>query len=753
MINSGISIFSSLNTINPIGNITIKEFLNAVKSGEWKNESEMVRNEPNEEIQKKLKVKTPAVTISGIFSKKKESCLIKHSGCISIDVDDFVDRSKLINDKYTFALFSSVSNTGIAIIVRIDASKHKESFRWLQNYYFKEYGIVIDPAPSNPVSTRLVSYDPNLYINEKSEISKTLSDKPIKIKSLPIIIPQDKVNEMIKDVVSRGINIAEDYHSYITLGFALASGFGEDGRAYFHALAGVSDKYNQQHTDKQYTISIKRPNKGISVGTFFWMLKNAGIEIPRNPKYEAAIRATVMQKKANLSPESTIKFLKEIHGYNDEDATTITKEVFTRNDISLTTIAADPEKLIQSLVSWLDINHPLKKNTLTGKIEDNKAHELSKEDFNTIYLHARACFNTPNVSFELFERIIFSNFTSTYHPLLKYIDDHSHLSPSGNIDRLIASIKTPTPNADIFIRKWLLSIPAAIKGEPIRLVLSLVGKQKTGKTSFFRRLLPDSLKKYYGESKFISGKDDELLMTQKLILMDDELSGKSKIDERRFKELTSKDIFSIRAPYDRINRDYKRLAVLCGTSNELQIINDSTGNTRILPIEVESIDFHAYNSIDKDELFMEAVNASNEGQQWDLTSNEVDKLAETSHDYEDIPFERELILKHFTTADNAEGNGFVQELSATEIKNHIELYSKQQIKSMRKFGIELRKILGERKSKLLSGKVIKVYSAVCLDNHQEQSYRKVKDPSIPSQNDSMSSQNDEPVFETFKSPF
>ena len=138
----------------------------------------------------------------------------------------------------------------------------------------------------------------------------------------------------------------------------------------------------------------------------------------------------------------------------------------------------------------------------------------------------------------------------------------------------------------------------------MRSVLALTGGQNTGKTEWFRRLLPPKIKKYYAESKLDSGKDDELLMCQKLIVMDDEMGGKSKQDEKRFKELTSKQVFSLRAPYARANEDFNRLALLCGTSNDPQIVNDPTGNTRILPIEVDFINHSEYNEIDKEELFM-----------------------------------------------------------------------------------------------------------------------------------------------------
>ena len=381
------------------------------------------------------------------------------------------------------------------------------------------------------------------------------------------------------------------------------------------------------------------------------------------------------------------------------------------NGNSIIKLSVLPEKLIESLVAWMGMNHPMKKNILTCKLE-NATGEITKEEMNTIYLQARATFNTPNITFDLIERIVFSNFTPTYHPIRDYIEANRHRNTNGNIDRIIASIKTPTKGADFFIRKWLISLIAAIEGYPVRLVLALVGVQLTGKTEAFRRLLPDKLKKYYGESKMDAGKDDELLMTQKLIIMDDEMSGKNKTDEKRFKDLTSKHTFSLRAPYDKSNMDYRRVAVLCGTSNDKEIINDPTGNTRILPVEVVSIDHEAYNSVDKDELFMEIVRTYDGGENWNFSKEELDRLTDVSNRFEAIPFERELITKFFVRQEDANGYGFVEEMTATEIKDYIESRTKQQIRSLKRLGMELHSIFGERKSVKKSGKVFNVYSVV-----------------------------------------
>jgi len=59
-------------------------------------------------------------------------------------------------------------------------------------------------------------------------------------------------------------------------------------------------------------------------------------------------------------------------------------------------------------------------------------------------------------------------------------------------------------------------------------------------TAELRRLLPKPLANYYAESKLDGGKDDDILLTKKLIIMDDEFGGKSKFEAKRFKELTSK---------------------------------------------------------------------------------------------------------------------------------------------------------------------------------------------------------------------
>ena len=690
--------------------ISIAQFLNSVKSGTYKTQIERIRTEQDKANRDALKKQLPAVTISGIFTERKADQLIQHSGFIQIDIDHYSDKSALITDPYTYSLFKSASGGGLAIVVKINPQKHKESFNWLRNYYFKQFGIVIDSAPQNVASLRFVSYDPELITNDRSKLSRTLIEKKFVSKSLPIVVDGSEVAGMVQECVNLGHNLAPDYDSYLKLGFALANGFDEKGREYFHALCSVSEKYDSRHADKQYSICLKGNKSGITAGTFYWMLKQVGIHAPESQK--KAVQVATLGKRAGQNQEQVKKQIQQIAGVDENQASKLVDEVFKRDDISIKSASGDPDHLIQALTEWMKQNHPMKVNSITRIIEE-KGNEVRRERINSIYLRARMFFNTKDITKDLVESYIFSDFILEYNPITEYINKNLHRKSVGNITDLAKCIRSNTEMKEIFVRKWLISLIAAYKGAPIRSVLSLVGGQNSGKTEWFRRLLPNELKKYYAESKLDAGKDDDILMCQKLIVMDDEMGGKSKQDEKRFKELTSKSIFSLRAPYARSNEDYKRLAVLCGTSNDPEIINDPTGNTRILPIEVLSIDHELYNSIDKDELFMEVYRAYESGEEWQLSNEELTLLDGVGKDFQSIAFERELILKFFKSSDLG---GYSEWMTATEIKDFIEANTKQKIHSMRKFGMELTKLFGKSRSKSVNGVILNRYELIRLNS-------------------------------------
>lgn len=707
-----ISYFKGARDTNAKSQMTIDEFLYGVKNGKWQNECEKIQACKTKEERSKMKKETAsAVTISGTFLQRAKANLIEHSGFICIDFDDF-DFSKyeqIKTDQYTYGCFRSVSGLGLAVIVKIKPEKHEESFDFLQRYYFQTYGAVIDPLPRNVASLRFVSYDPDTFIaaNGKSKISGTYKE-PVRKKSntIPVVYGHSEVSDLVRTAVNMGVNIASDYKDYRDLAFSLSSEFGEAGRSWFHALCQSDPKYKSIEADKQYTIACNRQGN-IKIGTFYWMLKMAGVPLPKNDT--TAQNVAMVAKKSNRSKEAAVVQLVEINGIEKEKAEQLVNQVYDRDDIDLRSMSKDPEKLVESLTYYIQTNWDIKKNIITGKYECS-GQEINEEFFNTIFLKCRSAFGSNSVTWELTNMIMRSEFTQKYNPIKEYIEANYYRNTTGNIDALCDSIVTDTEHYRLFIRKWLLCIAAAIDGKPVRYVLALVGGQNTGKTEWFRRLLPNSLKKYYAESKLDAGKDDDLLMCQKLIVMDDEMGGKSKQDEKRFKELTSKQTFSIRAPYARTNEDYKRLAVLCGTSNDKDVINDPTGNTRIFPINILKLNHSKYNAIDKDELFMEVQKLYESGENYELSPDELAELTALSEKHTSETIEQGAIDKFFRTTKELAIASTV--MSATDIKCYIEAHSTIKINNSKKFSQHLIKTFGEPKLHRVQGRVMRGYEVV-----------------------------------------
>jgi hypothetical protein len=667
---------------------SIDEFLERVKNGYWQSQVELVRSEQSKERRKVIKETLPAVTIGGTFTKRSQDNLETHSGFICIDIDDYTDRTKINEDEYTYASLLSVSGTGFAVICKVDPLKHKESYNFLSEHYFKNYGIVVDEAPKNVASARFVSYDPDLFINKKSKKAKCKIEKRKSAPNLSILVPKSDIGDLVNQVNK---SVVDEYSDYLSLSFAIASGFGEGGREYFYKICSFSEKFNFESAKRQFDIALKRSGSGITVGTFYYFLKQGGADLSSYAA-DKAISNVKLAKRMNTPKIEIVKELAKEKNIDEDQALEIVDEVYNRKDLDIRN-EGGAENMIVNVSIYILKKYKIRKNVITRKYEWDGVPMYDKE-FNTVFLDCRMIFDDKAITFDIVNRIIQSVAIPEYNPFIEYIEANKFRTSTGNIEKLCRTIESDTPIKDRFIRKWMISIIACIYGYPVRSVLALTGGQNTGKTEWFRRMLPSALQPYYAESNLDRGKDDELLMCEKLIVMDDEMGGKSKNDEKKFKELTSKNYFSLRAAYGRYNEDYKRLALLCGTSNDHQLINDSTGNTRILPVNVKTINHELYNSIDKDELFMELHRAYSNGEIYQLEPTELQILNEVGRQFESIPFERELINRFFNIPkDRGEW------LTATEIKDLIETHSKQRILSMKKLGSELKQIFGDPRFK------------------------------------------------------
>lgn len=695
-----ISLFSHINQTKNGQVLPVADFLNGLRFGKWKKLVEQIQAETDPAKRRVLKggdkknsVKgiLPYVTVCGVFRERNNDSLSEPSGLISMDFDHLPDvalaREQLAGDPYTYAVSRSVGGDGVFALVKIETGKHADAFAALDEYYQAKYGLICDQSGKDLSRARFVSYDPDLVVNEKSRLFKSYLTKKAQKKVADVIFGTSDVDFVLKQIQDNRVDLTHSqYDRFLRIAFALCSHFGPSGRDYFHAAVRFSEKYDEQVADNQWAYVVKSNRTGVTMGTFFHYAKEAGLAIVTR-ETQQAVAVAKQAKKSGQTPEQAAEIL------DDPESQEIVDAVYG-SDTDKRTMDSLP--LLEAIELFLHSYYRLERNEVTRNVE-NKRVPLDTKDLNTIWVQAVKVIG-PEVKFEILERLINSDFTPTYNPIREFFENNAHKDPSGNIKALAACLDSDTgfdaaefdPGfVEDFLRRWLVGVVSSAFGKYSPLLLVLSGeRQNTGKTEFFRRLLPEKLRKYYGESKLDAGKDDEILMTQKLILMDDEMGGKSKTETKRLKELTSKQIFTLREPYGRKNVDLARLAVLCGTSNDNGLLSDPTGNRRIIPIHVLSVNHEAYNAIDKTDLFMEAFHLWRNDFKWELDSDQIKRLNDNTSEFEMVRAEYELITQFFRVPDVQKGEKG-RYMTTTEIKTLIEKVTQQRISSF-KIGAEMK---------------------------------------------------------------
>ena len=707
------------------GEIDFYEYLENVKTGRWQDSVLQVRNNKME------KKRVPSVTVSGTFNERRRAANLKeHSGILGIDLD-FDDnpniteiRELLENDIYCHACHHSVRGFGLVWYVKINPEKHLDAFLAVEKYLSNKYNVIVDPSGKDVSRLRFVSYDPDLYLKEKSKKwGKYLLKKEVEGRNSKsnVVYHNDDIGHIMNQIQT-GKNITEDYHSWLVVSFALASTFGEAGREYFHVVSKQSAKYNAKKSDQQYDIALNRKSSGITIGTFFYFCKEAGIEILTQTTQEAI---SIYRQRVKMNPRgdrkeagrSTMEYMNKMHDVPNDRIKPIVDQL---GEVSTEEIkgqkVSDKIKEIESFVAQLD----LKRNIVTDRIELD-GRPITDWDINSIYIDTLHAID-ENIQKGKVKDFIYSNRIKSYHPFIEFFEKNINLRPTGRIKEVVDCFDYERPDVDLgekdflamFLERWLLGIISSMHGTYSLLVLVLVGAQRTGKTKFFRGLLPFELQGYYAESKLDAGKDDEILMTDHLIIMDDEFGGKSKLEAKKFKEMSSREHFTIRKPYGTVSQLMKRYAVLCGTSNDPEVLNDATGNRRLIPVNVLGFDWERYEKIDKVELFMEMYWKWKEiGDGWMLEKEEIETLNESTSTNEMPTHEEELLAQYFAHPQSDMDPKIEYLTNKNIIQKLDQIIGKNLHIRQKNLGLSLMKLGYEKKRRRVNGVVKLVYAMIC----------------------------------------
>ena len=106
------------------------------------------------------------------------------------------------------------------------------------------------------------------------EQKKYTTEPPVEIQN-----GNSEIETIIQQIEALQIDIASAYSDWRDIGFAFSDAFGESGRDYFHRISRFYPDYSPKDCDDQFNKCLKSKGQGITLKTFFYRAKEAGIQI------------------------------------------------------------------------------------------------------------------------------------------------------------------------------------------------------------------------------------------------------------------------------------------------------------------------------------------------------------------------------------------------------------------------------------------------------------------------------------------
>lgn len=608
--------------------------------------------------------------VSGVSKSAKNISSLNGLIVIDIDNDQVTDevKTQLQNDSYTYIMHESFGGgQNYCLFVKIDSNRFEDSFENLAQYYFDTYGIKIDIACKNKNRLRFVSYDPNIFVNEKALKWKATKpkQKEVKKEQVEYIFFGDDFDNILEQIKNRSINLCNTYNRWVNIGMAIASQFGVSGYDKFDFISSFDSKYDSRTNSKHYSgfcdsIANGTSKKPATIGTFYYYCKEAGIDIYTEKTKSIINAVTVSKSQGSPSVYSVSKNVEtQGHEITVEDEVIIQHLIDSKVDYSR--LANAELKEIEILENFILQRFEPKYNEINQQLYVNEDILVTDKVMADIYL---TCKKHLDLKKDLTERnvqlIMSSSSVTDFNPILNFFKEHySDDCEKGLIEKYASCIEPYNEYNVWAFTKWIVGGVhnwTCAEDHPLICPHTFVatGQQHgVGKTSFLREVLPPELKSYFKDDTIdIKDKDSTFRLATSLIVCDDEFGGKSTKDDKQFKNLSAKDQITLRRPFQKFDITVRRRALLAGTTNENDILKDTTGNRRILPINFQGCKYDEMIAIDKVGLLCEAYYLLLKGYDWKIIGDDIKYLEEnTTQNVAVIPFE-EIFLNDFSLTDN-----------------------------------------------------------------------------------------------------
>ncbi len=227
-----------------------------------------------------IKHSLPCFTPSGVFARRNKAGLLRHSGFLCIEWDDFdPDTLKARLAEHSFIHYAglSCSGKGVFALVRIaDPQLHRAYFDALRRF-FEERGMPMDGSGSDVTRLRVASYDPAPVFNPDA----TVWDRTLPAPGRPPIIAKGNADSQQRAFLrgldylqKHGIDITVGRNNWLALGSTIKTYFGETGEEYFVALSRYHPRFSEWECRQTYRTLL---SGGFSLGVFAAACTRAGV--------------------------------------------------------------------------------------------------------------------------------------------------------------------------------------------------------------------------------------------------------------------------------------------------------------------------------------------------------------------------------------------------------------------------------------------------------------------------------------------
>jgi hypothetical protein len=636
--------------------IPVGDYLLQVRDGSYKSEVSEIRAVNSKDTQRKLKSYLPIVRYQSFKARAiSDESIEKFSGIIYLDFDapDIAKagttpellKADLSQHECVLAAMLSCSGGGVcclALAENIDSGDaYREAFRELADQ-FSVY-CEVDSQTINPSRANFVTFDPEIFINEKAVpySRQAVQERESKAAALKrkysemantafrAFNPteQDIFHQLLEYCRLEGLQITKSYSDWVRMGFAIFKVFGNNEEALdlFHEFSRLSPEvYDVNETEKKFHNICSNSDNRVSVSALLRDAQKLGF------KYDAEPGKVAMR---NLEPVEYAQVVRNI-------------KIGIPKEESLALYVEDPKK---ETVIWLYEKYKWQFNAYREKVNE-KTGEVALRlvalplVMVTAYVHQHhkprwSIVNGYEVLFEgsyeicrtAHENMIRHHMAEhriacsvadvasaiyqegkyiKYEPLKDYFDTITTVfSPEEakiNAKKFIQILekhnrvdtqKITMEQLENGLMVWGVYAVAQAMGEFGRVNDTLLGfvstTQGTGKTQFVNALKrPFEKINMAGDAReaYNLDRDGKRKMMKNFILFDDEDVGRNKQEVENIKKCLSLQDIEFVEKYDKQDTRGKRICSYVFSSNNPKFLKEKSRRELIISF-VENVDF------------------------------------------------------------------------------------------------------------------------------------------------------------------